>query len=282
MPSMSSGRPNPILEKLQGLKAGGRSCGCLALLGGAFALFFLMGFRSVDAGHVGIIKTGGTVSDVAGPGWNHVWFPFQTIDDVDLRTQKQQFSEIDAATQEQQTVRLTGTITYHIDRGNVSSLYQKTGTDDLESKLLDPALQDYVKEVTPTFAAADILNHRGDIRDHALTKLNARLSQNYPGLLVDDIFISNIAFSDAYQQAIEQKQVAQQNVATAQQQQDKAKIDAQTALIAAQGEANANNAKNSTITQALIAYITAQKWDGRLPSVTGGGTPFIQLPSPAP
>ncbi len=254
------------------------ACGCLSLI--VIALVVLTGFRAVQAGHVGIVKTGGTVSTVADPGFNHIWFPFQQIDDVDLRTQKQQFSEIDAATSEQQTIRVTGTITYHIEKANASSLYQSLNLDDIVSTLLDPALQDYVKEATVQYPAADILNHRSDIRQHALDALNTRLKQNYPGIVVTDIFISNMAFSEDYQSAIEEKQVAQQQVQTAQQHQDRAKIDADTAVIQAQGEAKANQVRASTLTAALIQYIATQKWDGHLPQVTGGATPFIDLRTP--
>ena len=237
--------------------------------------FVWLGFRSVDAGHIGIVKTGGSVSGIEDPGYAHIWFPFQSFEQIDLRTQKQQFAEIDASSKELQTVKLTGTITYHIEKEHAVDLYTRVGVDDLEEKLIQPALQDYVKEATPQYEATEVLAHRGDIRSHALTALNEKLNSHYRGLIVDDIFISNIGYSPAYEAAVEAKQVAAQQVLQAQQQQEKATIEAKTAIITAQGEAQANAAKTASITPELVNYIAANRWDGHLPTTfAGSGSPL--------
>lgn len=252
------------------------------VLGIIVFIFFLCGFHSVSTGEIGVVKTGGNVTGTISAGFTHVWWPFQSMDFVDVRVQKVQFSEIDASSQEQQSEKITGTITYHIEQAQAKQLYGTLDLSNIEPTLLQPALTDYIKEATVLYPAADVLNHRADIRAHALSALNAKLRQNYPGIVVDDIFLSNIGFSDAYNKAIEDKQVAQQQVSTAQQRQDQAKIDAQTKVIEAQGQADANAKLQQSLTPGVLEQKAIDKWDGKFPTTMGGsGSPFDILISPA-
>ena len=83
------------------------------------------------------------------------------------------------------------------------------------------------------------------------------------------------------QQILDQKQVqAQQAVVEA-----KGKADAQVAL--AEGEAKANQVRTASISPELIEYLRWQRWDGRLPMVSGtDATPLVAIPqstaSPTP
>jgi regulator of protease activity HflC (stomatin/prohibitin superfamily) len=252
--------------------------GCGGMLFAFLALWFLIGIRSVDAGHIGVVKTGGSISGVIDPGYNHIWVPFQSFDEIDLRTQKQPFAEIDASSQELQTVKVTGTLTYHIDKAHAVDLYQHVGLDNIVGSVIQPALQDYLKEATPKFQTVDLLQHRGEIRANTLQALNQRLHQQYPGIVVDDLFLANMGFSQQYENAIEMKQAAAQQVLTAQQQQDKAKIDAGTRVIEAQGQADANSRLQQSLTPGVLESKAIEKWNGQMPQVSGpGGTPFINL-----
>ena len=155
---------------------------------------------------------------------------------VDTRVQPHQFQEIDAASKELQTVRLTGTMNYHIDGQFASDLYQRVGTD-FASKIIDPAFNDFIKTVVPDYSVNDILAKRDEIRSFAKQQLAANLTQYH--IVVDDIYIANISFSDAFQAAIEAKQVAQQQVETERQVLAQKQIQAQQVVAAAQGQADA-------------------------------------------
>ena len=52
-------------------------------------------------------------------------------------------------------VKMTGMMNFHIDPKFVNDLYQKVGLD-FADKVIDPAFNDFVKEVVPT------RSHRGD------------------------------------------------------------------------------------------------------------------------
>jgi regulator of protease activity HflC (stomatin/prohibitin superfamily) len=205
---------------------------------------------------------------------------------VDTRVLPHSFKEIDAASQELQSVKLTGTMNYHLEAARAHELYQTVGLD-FANKVIDPAFNDFIKEVVPQYPVTEILTKREEIRLKAKEKLSVNLARY--GIVVDDIYIANIAFSDEYQAAIEKKQTAQQNVETEQQilrqkqiQADQAVVEAKgkadAAVATAEGEAKANVARTASITPQLIEYLRWTRWDGRLPLFTGGQSPFVTVP----
>lgn len=242
---------------------------------------------TVQAGYVGVVLTFGRAdSQVRPPGFHLIVPLVQRIVQVDTRVLPHTFKEIDAASKELQSVKLTGTMNYHLEANRAPELYQTVGLD-FASKVIDPAFNDFIKEVVPQYPVTEILAKREEVRLKAKERLGASLTRY--GIVVDDIYISNIAFSDEYQTAIERKQTAQQNVETesqflrqkeiqAQQAVVEAKGKADAAVAAAEGEAKANLARTATISPQLIEYLRWTRWDGHLPAVVGGQTPLINVP----
>ncbi|MEA2639775.1 MAG: hypothetical protein QOF51_1169 [Chloroflexota bacterium] len=242
---------------------------------------------TVQAGHVGILLTFGHVEPgELLPGFHLVVPGVQQIVQVDSRVLPHAFKQIDAASQELQSVKLTGTMNYHLQIDRAPELYQNVGLDFAE-KVIDPAFNDFIKEVVPRYPVTDILVKRDEIRARAKEMLGVNLSRY--GIVVDDIYISDIAFSKDYQDAIERKQTAQQNVEAERQIFSQKEVQAQQALVdargkadarvaAAEGEAKANQALTASITPQLIQYTQWSKWDGKLPAVTSGSQPLLTLP----
>jgi regulator of protease activity HflC (stomatin/prohibitin superfamily) len=195
-------------------------------------------FVEVPAGNVGVVTNFGSVqSGTLEPGLHFVIPIVQRVATIDTRVQPHQFQEIDAASAEYQTVKLTGVMNYHVDGQFASDLFQRVGTD-FASKVIDPAFNDFIKTVVPAYKVDQILGARDEIRQKAKDALAANLSQYH--IIVDDIYIANISFSDAFQQAIEAKQVAQQQVQTETQILAQKKIQADQAVAQAQGQADSN------------------------------------------
>ena len=259
---------------------------------GAFVvLFFVVGlvwgsFVIVPAGHRGVVLLWGSVEKrIMGEGLN-LKMPFaETVIKVDVKVQPHPFKEIDAASKEYQIVKLTGMMNFHIDPAYVNDLYQRVGLD-FADKVIDPAFNDFVKEVVPTYMITEILPKREEIRQRAMQKLGDNLARYH--IIVDDIYIANIRFSPEYEKAVEAKQVAQQQVETqrqvlfqreieAQQKVATAKGEAESILVVAQGQAKANDALSRSISPILVQYKGIEKWNGILPQVAGGAVPFIDL-----
>jgi regulator of protease activity HflC (stomatin/prohibitin superfamily) len=243
-------------------------------------------FVIIPAGHRGVVLMWGSVEKrIMGEGLNFKLPVAETVIKVDVKVQPHPFKEIDASSKEYQMVKMTGMMNFHIDPQYVNDLYQKVGLD-FADKVIDPAFNDFVKEVVPTYPIGEILPKREEIRKRAMTKLGENLSRYH--IVVDDIYFANIRFSQGYEAAVEAKQVAQQQVETqkqvlaqrdieAQQKVATAKGEAESILVVAQGQAKANEALSRSISPILVQYKGIEKWNGILPQVSGGAVPFIDL-----
>ena len=243
-------------------------------------------FVLIPAGHRGVVLLWGSVENrIMGEGLNFKTPMAESVIKVDVRVQPHPFKEIDASSKEYQMVNMTGMMNFHIDPTYVNDLYQKVGLD-FADKVIDPAFNDFVKEVVPTYPIGEILPKREEIRKRAMTKLGDNLSRYH--IIVDDIYFASIRFSTGYEGAIEAKQVAQQQVETqkqvlaqreieAQQKVATAKGEAESILVVAQGQAKANEVLSHSISPILVQYKGVEKWNGVLPQVSGGAVPFIDL-----
>src|SRR3989337_1817853 len=243
-------------------------------------------FALVPAGHRGVVLWwGGGEKRIMGEGLNFKVPIAESVMKVDVKVRPHPFKEIDASSKEYQMVKMTGMMNFHIDPAFVNDLYQKVGLD-FADKVIDPAFNDFVKEVVPTYPIGEILPKREEIRQRAMKKLGDNLSRYH--IIVDDIYFSNIRFSPGYEGAVEAKQVAQQQAETqrqvlaqreieAQPKVATAKGEAESIQVAAQGQAKANDLLSRSISPILVQYKSIEKWNGILPQVSGTAMPFIDL-----
>jgi regulator of protease activity HflC (stomatin/prohibitin superfamily) len=262
-----------------------RTIGIIILV---FILFIVLWgtFVIIPAGHRGVCLWWGSVEKrIMGEGLNFIVPIAERVIKVDVKVQPHPFKEIDASSKEYQIVKMTGMMNFHIDPAYVNDLYQKVGLD-FADKVIDPAFNDFVKEVVPTYPIGEILPKREEIRQRAMKKLGDNLSRYH--IIVDDIYFANIRFSAGYEGAVEAKQVAQQQVETqkqvlaqreieARQKVATAKGEAESIQVVAQGQAKANDALSRSITPILVQYKSIEKWNGILPQVSGGAVPFVDL-----
>src|SRR5207248_395338 len=137
-----------------------------------------------------------------------------------------------------------------------------------------------------------ILGKRDEIRARAREALGKNIERY--GVTVDDVYLSSVTFSPEYQQAIERKQTAQQQVEAERQVLAQKGVQAQQAVVeakgkadarvaAAEGDAKGNQLLTESLSPQLIDYLRWTRWDGRLPQVTGGGSgTLISVPLPTP
>ena len=254
----------------------------------AFVVFIVLWgtFVIVPAGHRGVVLWWGSVENrIMGEGLNFKVPIAERVVKMDVRVLPHPFKEIEAVSKEYQMVKMTGMMNIHLDPAHVNDIYQKVGLD-FTNKVVDPAFNDFVKEVTPNYTIGEVLPKREEIRKVAQRKLGENLARYH--VIVDDIYFSNIRFSPEYEHAIEAKQVAQQQVETqkqvlaqreieAQQKVATAKGEAESILMVAKGQAEANDVLNRSLTPLLVQYKSIEKWNGALPQVSGGAVPFINL-----
>lgn len=254
-----------------------------SLLGVVFLIAVLNSFAIVQYGHVGLYKTLGKLGDSTLMPGIHFKIPFvQKIIQVNVQVTKVE-ADTSASSKDLQPVSTHVALNYAVNKESAYNLMNNIGSS-FDTIIVAPAIQEIVKEVTAKYAAEDLIAKRdvvaNEIRD-LLTKRMARYD-----LVVHDINIVNFKFSDAFNQSIEAKQVAQQQALKAENDLKRIQIEAQQTIAQAQAEAESLKLKKQEVTPDLIALKqievqqeAIQKWDGKLPSVTGGATPFIDVNS---
>lgn len=232
-------------------------------------ILFLGSFTIVGAGHVGVITRFGAVNRVVDPGLIFKIPIIESVNQMETRTQKEQVDAA-AASKDLQEVKSTIALNYHLDGSKAVVVYQNIGVEYVD-RVIAPAMQEAFKATAAQFTAEELIGKREAVKQVAYSRLKERLARY--NIIVDDFNIVNFDFSQDFNTAIEQKQVAQQNL-------ERAKIEANTAITQAQGQANAQKVlkDNGSLTAEYLEFVAIQKWDGKMPNATNG-VPFINIPT---
>ncbi len=227
-------------------------------------------FTIIDAGHTGVVVTLGKVkADVLQEGL-HIKAPFiQQIVKIDNRIVKLEV-DTEAFSKDLQTVTTTIAINYRVDTSKSYSIYKNIGAD-YEGVLVVPAVNEVLKAITAKYTAEESVTNRTLISDGLIDGLNEKL--NNIGLYVTDVNIINFDFSEAFIDAIEEKQVAEQKLLKAETEKQtsitNAEAQAQTTKIKAEAEAEANNKIKASLNNEILRSKFYDKWDGKLPQAMG-------------
>ena len=232
----------------------------------------------IEPGHTGVVVTMGKVEENVLQEGFHFKIPYiQDVIKIDNRIVKLEV-QTEAFSKDLQTVQTTLAINYRVDTKKSYSIYKNVGAD-YENVLVVPAVNEVLKAISASYTAEESVTNRVLISDGLVAGLNDKL--NDAGLYVTDVNIIDFDFSDAFIQAIEEKQVAQQKLLTAETEKQtaiaKAEAEAKTIVIKAEAEAEANKVLSESITTNVIEYNKIEKWNGELPQVTGGSGTLINL-----
>jgi regulator of protease activity HflC (stomatin/prohibitin superfamily) len=194
-------------------------------------------YTIITPGHRGVVVMLGRVEQtVLGEGFHLIVPPIvrQAVP-VDVRTKKLEvFAE--AASSDLQLINVTGVLNYHLNPQSVNKLYQEVGLD-YESIIIVPALQEAIKAATAQFRIERILVEREVLKNVIQENLTRRLAVN--DIVVVQLSLSNIEFSEEFNRAIERKQVAEQAALQKQYELQAAQKEVEITLALAEGEKKA-------------------------------------------
>lgn len=267
----------------------------------------LIGFiKTVPTGSTGIVTTFGRIENITLDAGIHFMVPWKKVVNMDNRTQKQSI-EMQCFSSDIQEVSVIYTVNYQINKANAQEIYRTIGKEYFD-KIVMPKALEAVKSVFAKYTA------------EALVASRAGLSKEIEAVLVDDLSkqniqitatsIENIDFTDAFTNAVEAKQVAEQNKLKAQTEQAQATLEAQAQaerqVIKAQADADASilaakadaevakissdsalyqGEKEASILQRvgeqlakypdLVKYKYIEGWDGKMPQTILGNSDVI-------
>ena len=244
---------------------------------------FFNSFTSVPTGYVGIrTRFGKANQDIVQEGLNLQIPMIERIVLMDCRTQK---AEIDCSTasRDLQEVTLKVAVNYNVTVDNAYSIYKNIGVN-YESIMISPSILESVKSVTAQYTAEELITKRSEVSDKMEESLKGKIESR--GFTVIDFNVTDLDFSVAYNQAIEKKQVAEQEAKQAQYELEKAKIENEKKIAEAEANAKVMQVQDSSTTENALKLKELEikknfieKWNGVLPSTVTGDSvvPFLDI-----
>ena len=273
-----------------------------AVVAGLIGLTVLGGsWYTVDQGERGVILRNGAITGTADPGLGFKLPIVDTVVDIDIRTRANLYENVMAYSRDQQTAGLNVSVNYRVPADQVLNVYENYGSvENLRSRVLDRKVFDQTKNVFGQFNAVTAIQERARL----VAEVQMAIQNAVQGpIIIESVQIENIDFSDAYENSIEQRMLAEVEVQKIQQNAEREKVQAEIKVIQAQADADARvaqataEAKAITLTgnaeaeainargralrdnPTLIDLVSAERWNGVLPTtmVPGAAVPFVNV-----
>ena len=254
-------------------------------------IFAISCFSFVPTGHTGVVTLFGKVEDYTLDSGVHFKNPFARVIKMDNRIQKESV-ELSCFSSDIQEVDVVFTLNYQISKEYAMNIYKTIGKNYFDTAV-SPIITESVKTVAARYTAEDLINKRNELAMAIETDMKEKLLIFNIELVSTSI--EDMDFTDAFTNAVEEKQVAAQNKlkaeteaaqrvaeaeAEAQIRRVTAEAEAYEILQRAEAEAQANQKLAESITDRLIEYRYYEVWDGKLPQMVMGEstTPMVQIP----
>ncbi len=245
------------------------------------ALLLAGSVRTVPAGHTGVVTTFGRVENYTLDSGAHLVAPWKRVVRMDNRVQKHTI-ELPCFSSDIQEVNVSYTVNCRISKADAMTLFSTVGISYYDV-VIAPNVAESVKVATARYTAEALVAMRDSLAMEIEDILSAKLSSYNIELVGTSI--ENMDFTDVFTNAVEAKQVAQQNKLRAQTEAEQRVIESEAAaeirkinadaaayevLARAEAEAEANRMISESLTQNLIDYTYANSWNGQLPRIVTG------------
>jgi len=215
---------------------------------------------------------------------NYVWT-------ADKREGSEDDESFTFQTREGMTVGADIGISYHLDPTKITAIFQKyrKGVDEITDIFLRNHVRDALNTITSTMDVASVY---GEGKRDLIEKVTVTVKQEVAeiGIIVDSIYLigsfrlpesvtrSLNAKIEATQKSQQRENEVQETIAQANKDREQAKGAADAILTTAKAQAEANKILSASLTPTLIEYRRIEKWNGRLPTVSGSTGTFLNLP----
>jgi regulator of protease activity HflC (stomatin/prohibitin superfamily) len=213
-------------------------------------------------------------------GFNEELYLFPTfLQNYSWTNENDQKEAITMQTSEGLSITTAVGITYSIRPENVVKVFQKyrMGVQEITNTFLRNMVRDAMNQIASTMTIEQLY---GSNKEDFISKVNTIVKQEAveDGIDIDKVYlIGSFDLPPTVVDSINAKIQATQNAMRVENEIATAKAEAQKTIIQAQAQAEANNIVNKSLTAEFIQYQALQKWNGKLPQVTGNSMPFVSL-----
>lgn len=236
----------PLLMHRMKIRGGGMAALMCVVL--AIVVLSISCISTVPTGHTGILTTFGRVEDKSLPNGMNLHAPWQNV--VTMSNKEQTFTETNVSfSKDLQEVTYTYTVKYALRADATPSIYKTVGEKYFEI-LIKPQVNNAVKAAFGLREAENMTETRLTIQD----EINCSVSI-YAELygITTTVFLDDFDFTDSYTNAIEAKQVAEQNALR-----DKTEQEMETERTRQQAERAKIEAENAAAIREINASADAE------------------------
>ena len=270
---------------------------------GAFLILFFSSYSVISPGNTGVIFniwTGSLRTVPQGIAWRAPFITQVQSYPTALRTYTMVRrsgegsavgdDSIDLPTREGQHITQDISVTYNTNEdlaGQVFKAFRGADISDIESTFIRRTIITAAQNSAGQMSLSEVISaKRNDLQDNIQKNLLVDLEKM--GFHLDKVNLGASHLPQSLEKQMQEKMAAQQQAQQAeyelQKQQmlakaevAKAEGEAQSILVRAKAQAEANRLLQSTLSPSLIQSKAIDKWNGILPQVSGGSTPFIDL-----
>lgn len=237
--------------------------------------FFMFNpFFVVGAGQVGVTFNrinGNTRSYSQGM---HFKIPFvQYAVKFDVKTRRLDILA-EGASKDLQVVKIETVLNYHLKYDAVNELYVKVGKDYIE-KVIEPAVNESVKYSISQYPVEQIIVEREKVKSSIEESLTKKLSEY--NIILESLNLVDIDFTDEFNKVVEQKQIEEQKIKTAEYQRRQAEEYKKKTILEAEAEAQKQQLLKQTTSKEVIELKWIERWDGELPQIISGKDNILMI-----
>jgi len=267
---------------------------------------FFSSYSVISPGNTGVIFnvwTGSLRTVPQGMAWKMPWITQVQSYPTALRTytmvkrtgegSAEGDDSIDLPTREGQHITQDISVTYNTSEeqaGQVFKAFRGADISDIEATFIRRTIITVAQNTAGQMSLSEVISaKRNDLQDNIQKNLSIEIEKM--GFHLDKVNLGASHLPASLETQMQQKMAAQQQAQQAeyelQKQQmlakaevAKAEGEAQGILVRAKAQAEANRLLQATLTANLVQSKAIDKWNGVLPQVAGGATPFIDLRAP--
>lgn len=239
-------------------------------LGFLWLLIILFGcFTTIDANTVGIFYNpfkGGIQNEVLNEGFK-AKSPLDKVYKIKTEIQEFNFENISVQTNDSQYVNTIIQVQIRIDKENAFDYFKKYGNKSLQDiqNIISNTIQKQLEQVSTQYNIMEVLGEkRNDIVNETLKLSKEELQKD--GISVERIILVDTDAGDTIENAIANEAVKKKEAEAAQYEKEKAQLNGEAKVIEAQKEKEANDLKQTSLTEQILQEKMLEKWNGQLPT----------------
>jgi prohibitin 2 len=198
---------------------------------------------------------------------------------VEMETRLQRIDDATASyTRDVQQADIKYSLNYRLQQNAAHIMYRDVGRE-WENRLIPQVVLGTLKEVVGKWDAVDLISNRDKAATTAFEQIRSNLAER--NVEVTRFEITDISYTQEFENSVEQKVIAQQKAIEEQNRTKQIEEQARQKVLSAEAEAKSIQIRAQALEQnaKLVEWEAVQKWNGVLPQymLGSGATPFINL-----